>query len=326
MKGFGVRCLFALLASAALATPTLADPFTFQMSWKAQAEQGGYYDALAKGFYKACGLDVTIRQGGPGIDDSQLLVSGAVDAALISQNDGVLRMVDAGFPARAVMAGFQRLPTVLLAHAGTAASVADMRGRPIMISLPNRTTFWPFLKQKYGFADAQLRTYSGQIAVWMADKDAIQQGNVTNEPFLVHEQSGETPAAFLMADEGYDPYTSLIAVSQTLIDSRPQAVKCLVQASVAGWTDYMKHPDVANAVIQKENPQNTDGLLAYAFRTMQERHLIENDDTARLGIGAMTDARWKQHFDMLVAGGLMRPDLDYKSAYTLQFVDKGPAP
>lgn len=316
----------AAIAAANLASPAkAAETMTFQMSWRPQAEQGGYYQALARGFYAACGIEMRIRPGGPGIDSTQLLTGGAVDVALVSQNDGVMRMVEAGFPARAVMAGFQKLPSIFMAHPESGVnSFEDMRGKPIMISQPNRNTFWPFLRRKFGFTDSQLRTYSGQIAVWMADQNAIQQGVITNEPFLIRQQTGADKRYFLLADAGYNPYTSIMAVSQKLIDEKPQAVQCLVDASRKGWEDFFRDPKPAFATIQKENPQNTDELMANSFRVMREMSLVENEDTARLGLGAMTDARWKAHFDMLVENGLFKPDFDYRSAYTLRFLQNKP--
>ena len=295
---------------------------TFQMSWKAQAEQGGYWEAEAKGYYKACGIDMTVRSGGPGIDTRQLLVGGAVDAILVSQNDAVMRMSEAGFPAKAVMAAYQKFPTILLYHKEAGIKEpADMKGKPVMISQPNRNTFWPFLTETFGLSDDQLRTYSGQLAVWMQDTSSIQQGVVTNEPFRIKEQTGAEPSYFLLADYGYNPYTSLVVVSQKMIDEKPELVKCLVDASRKGWDDFMKDPSVGFKAVQAANAENTDALMAYSYGKMKDLGLVENDDTKAHGFGAMTDARWTSHFETLVKQGLFKPDFDLESSYTLQFLD-----
>jgi NitT/TauT family transport system substrate-binding protein len=298
------------------------EPLNFLMSWRAQAENGGYYTAFVKGYYAACGLDVTIRQGGAGIDTTQLLTGGAVDAALVSQNDGAMRMNEAGFPARAVFAAFQRLPAALDVHPDSGVnSLEDMKGHPIMLAAGNKNTFWPFLKQKYGFTDDQLRSFTGQFAPFLADKRAVTQDLVTNGPFVMERDGGIKVKVFLLADYGYQPYSSIVAVPQKMIDQKPKLVQCLVDGSRKGWSEYLKDPSAAFAEIAKVAPENTPELLKYALDTMRAYHIVETEDTAKSGIGAMTDARWKAHFDMLVQNNLFKPNFDYKSAYTLQFLE-----
>jgi len=322
------RLAFATLAVGLWGTTgALAnEPLNFLLSWRAQAENGGYYTALLKGYYAACGLDVTIRQGGAGIDPMQLLTGGAVDATLVSQNDGVLRMNEAGFPARAVFAAFQRSPQSFDVHPDSGiASFEDMRGHPIMVAAGGNSTYWPFFKQKYGFSDEQLRTFTGQFAPFLADKKAVTQDLITNGPYVIEQSGGPKVKVFLFADYGYNPYSSVVAVPQKLIDQKPKAVQCLVEGSRKGWTEYLKDPAPAFAEIAKIAPENTPGLLKYAFDTMLKNKLVESDDTAKAGIGIMTDERWKAHAEMLVKIGLFKPETDYTKAYTLEFL-KNAAP
>jgi NitT/TauT family transport system substrate-binding protein len=324
-----MRLKTILLASALLApfamTAQANEPFSFVMSWRAQAENGGYYQAQVKGYYAACGLDMTLRQGGAGIDTAQLLVGGAVDAAMVSQNDGVMRMNQAGFAARAVMVGFQRLAQTLDVHPDSGIEkLEDIKGHPVMLAAGNRNTIWPFLKQKYGLADDQLRSFTGQFAPFLQDKNMVVQDLITNGPFVIKQQSGMDVKFFLLADYGYEPYSSVVTVSQKLIDGQPKEVQCLVDASRKGWVDYLKDPAPAFAEIQKIAPENTPDLLNYAFGTMKKYHLVETADTDKLGFGAMTDARWKSHFDMLVATKVFPADFNYKSSYTLQFLANKP--
>lgn len=302
------------------------EAMSFIMSWRAEAENGGYYQAMVKGYYARCGIDMTIRQGGAGIDNAQLLTSGAVDAALLSQNDGVMRMNAAGFPARAVFAGFQRLASTLDVHPESGIEkMEDMKGHPIMLSAGNRNTIWPFLKQKYGFGDDQLRSFSGQFAPFLVDKTAVTQDLITNGPFVIKHDAGIEVRPFLLADYGYEPYSSLIVVPQKMIDTKPLLVQCLVDGSRKGWVDYMKDPQPAFAEIQKVADENSPELLRYAFETMKKYHLVETEDTAKLGFGAMTDERWKRHFELLVSNRLFPADFDYKSSYTLQFLARKPS-
>lgn len=311
-------CLIALGSNAAAA----AEKATFLMSWKAEAEHGGYYDALVKGYYSDCGVDITIRQGAPGVDPAQLLAGSAVEFTILTYIDTVLQLNQAGFPARALMGTFQRVPQILMTHANNGInSPADMRGKPIMISAVARTTFWPFFRDKFGWSDSQIRAYTGQLAAFFADKEAIQQAYITNEPFTVKRQTGETPKTFLFPDYGYLTYSSIVSTSQAMIDKKPKVVACVVQASVKGWNDFLVDPKPAFDMIKKEDPQNSDDLLAYAYDTMKQNHIVQTEDTDKNGIGTMTDARWKAHYDMLVDKGLLKP-MDYRSAFNLQFLPK----
>lgn len=309
----------ALLATLAAGAAQAQDKLTFLTSWRAQSEHGGYYQALAKGYYKACGLDLNIRQGGPGVDPKQLLVTGAVDLLMASYSDTVFQLVQAGFPAKAVMAGFQRNPQILMTHEGNGIDkLEDMKGKPIMIATGSRTTFWPFLRAKYGFSDAQIRPYSGQIGPWMADTAAIQQGLVTNEPFRVKKETGKSPKVFLLSHGGYQSYGSVIVVPQALIDGKPQLVQCFVSASRKGWAEFLTDPAAALPLIRKDNPDNPDDLVANTLQVLKAEKIVEGGDGVPLG--GMTEARWKAHADMLAEAGLLPAGFDVKQVYTTQFL------
>jgi NitT/TauT family transport system substrate-binding protein len=312
-------CLVGLSCSNANAS----DKLTFIMSWRAQAEHGGYFQALVKDYYKQCGVDMTIRQGGAGIDTAQLLTGGAVDFAVVPYIDAVLQMNQAGFPARAIMGTFQRSAQILMTHAGNGIeSFEDMRGKPIMISAAARTTFWAFLRDKYGWSDSQIRTYTGQLATFFADKNAIQQALITSEPYLVKRQTGEMPKTFLLADYGYLTYGSIVVTSQVLIDKNIRAVQCIVDGAVKGWNDFLNDPKPALEAVKKEEPQNSDDLMAYTYQTIKDAHLVATPETEKAGLGTMTEDRWKRHYDMLVSQNLIAKTLDYRQALDLRFVNK----
>ena len=300
-----------------------AEKLSFLTTWRAQAEHGGYYQAVAKGFYQACGLDLTIRQAGPGIDGKQLLVAGAVDMIIASYNDTAPLVNVAGFPAKAVMAMFQKNPQILMTHADNGINtLADMKDKPISISAASRTTFWPFLRAKYGFTDAQLRSYSGQIAPFLVDKMMIQQALITNEPRRVQVETGKLPKSFLLADFGYHAYASTLLVPQRLLDAKSEAVQCFVNGSILGWIDFMKNPAPGVELIRKDNPDNPDDVVAYAIKMIGEAGILESAETAKNGLGTMSDARWKAHTEMLQDAAIVPKDFDYRRAYTLQYINK----
>ncbi len=320
------RLATGLALVAALFAPQIAqaqEKMTFLSSWRAQAEHGGYYQAVAKGMYRACGLDVTIRMGGPGTDAKALLAGGAVDGMMGSFTDDPFRLNEAGFAAQAVMASFQKTPQILMTHPGNGIEkLEDMKGRPIMIGQSSRTTFWPFLRARYGFTDAQIRAYNFQMGPWLVDKMAIQQGFVSSEPFKVRTEANVEPVVFMLSDLGYLSYSSMPIFPTKTIREKPRAIQCFVDATTDGWIDFFRDPAPASVLIKRDNPDNTDALIAYAIDKMKSYGIVETEDTKRLGIGAMTEARFRGHFEMMRDEGLYKPDFDWRSAFTLDFINK----
>jgi NitT/TauT family transport system substrate-binding protein len=301
------------------------DKVSIITSWTAEAEHGGFYEALANGYYKKHGLDVTIRQGGPQLNSGQMLAAGAVDFRVGSNSGGDLNFVQSDVPAIAVAAIFQKDPTVLLAHPDSGINtMSDMKGKAIAISKVSIDSWWPFLRAKFGFVDTQIRPYTFQLAPFLLDKMLVQQGYVTSEPFAIENQGGFKPKIFLLADAaGYKSYATLIETTSKLVDSNPDLVQRFVDASIEGWYTYLYgDPTPANALIKKDNPDMTDAQIAYSIGKMKEYGIVDSGDSKTLGIGAMTNTRWKAFFDAFVAVGLYPKTLDYKKAYTLKFVNK----
>jgi NitT/TauT family transport system substrate-binding protein len=315
--------LLALLCAAG-PPAAAADHVTFGLDWKAEAEYGGYYQAQATGIYARHGLDVTIEQGGPQVNHTQLLIAGRLDFNITSNALLALNFVRQDVPFRAVAAFFQKDPSVLIAHAGQGNdSFAALKGKPIMIGADTRAGWWNFLKTRFGYTDAQIRPYTFNLQPFMASKAAIQEGFLGSEPFSIKEATGETPVVLLIADAGYDGYASLIGTSDKLIAEKPDLVQRFVDASIEGWYSYLYgDPSPANAAIKKANPEMTDALIAYGRASMKEHGVVDSGDALKDGIGAMTDARWKAFYDEMAAVGLYPKGMDYKKAYTPQFVDK----
>jgi NitT/TauT family transport system substrate-binding protein len=327
-----VKALGARLATAALACVVLAGAsvgahaqtkINFATDWKAQAEHGGFYQAVANGYFAKRGLDVTIRMGGPGIDNQQLMAAGAIDMAMASNNFFSLNLVKAGADVTAVAAIFQKDPQILMTHATSPIkSISDMKGKPIMISSSSTSTFWQWLKAKYGFTDDQIRPYTFNMAPFVVDANAIQQGYLSSEPFKVKKEANLDTKVFLMADEGYPSYSAMILAPGKWVRERPEIVKAFVEASIEGWHSYLTgDPSPANALIKKANPDMTDDVIAYGIAKMKEYGIVTSGDAEKLGIGAMTEARWADFFQAMVKVGAYPADLDYKKAFTTQFVN-----
>jgi NitT/TauT family transport system substrate-binding protein len=323
--------LFALAALLAACSPQRKEqaadaggltPVRFATDWRAQAEQGGFYEALANGEYKKRGLDVKLLQGGPGVNVPQLLASGAVELGMGSNSFIVMNLAQQKAPVKAVAAFMQKDPQVLIAHPDQGIEkIADLKGHPILLSDASVSAFWVWLKAKYGFTDAQVRKYTFNSAPFLADKRVAQQGYVTSEPYTIEKQAGLKPKVFLLADEGYPGYATMVLASNSLIAKNPKAVKAFVEASAQGWRDYLYgDPAPGDRLIMKDNPEMTEDVLKQAREKMKAYGIVDGGEAKTQGLGVMTDARWKTFFDMAAAQGVYPKDMDYKAAYTLDFV------
>lgn len=297
----------------------------FATDWKAQAEHGGFYQALAKGYYKDAGLDVKIQQGGPGVNVPQLLATNTVQFGMGSNSFIPLNVVVAKAGSKAVMASFQKDPQVLITHPrDDIKSIADMKGKPILVADATVSSFWQWLKAKYGFTDDQIRKYTFNLAPFLTDKNAIQEGYLSSEPYTVEKEGKIKPQVFLLADNGYPGYGAFIMATDEMISDHPDVVQKFVDASIKGWVDYLYgDPSPANALIKAGNSEMTDELLLHGIATLKAYGIIDSGDAETLGIGAMTEERWQEFYDTMSKAGVFPKGIDVHSAYTLEFVNHG---
>jgi NitT/TauT family transport system substrate-binding protein len=318
-----LRIASALLAAVVLAAvPARAqtlEKIVFSTDWLAQAEHGGFYQAVAQGIYRKYGLDVEIRQGGPQVNGLQLLAAGRLDVAMADALQ-VLSAVERKVPLVAIAATFQKNPTVIIAHPGV-TNLAELKGKPIAIGAASNTTFWPWLRERYGFTDAQKRPYAFSVQPFLAEPGLSQQGFATSEPFSI-EKAGVKPVVFLLADLGYPPYSQALVVTRTMLSARNDALTRFVRASAEGWKRYLADPAPGNALIKRANPQMSDELLAYGVAKMREYGIVDGGDAKTRGLLTMTAARWKATESFLRKAGLARSGVDYRRAYTLGIVDR----
>jgi NitT/TauT family transport system substrate-binding protein len=316
----------ALLASACSKPAAKAGaggptPIRFATDWRAEAEQGGFFEALANGEYDKRGLKVTIVPGGPGVNVPQLVASGAVDMGIGSNSFIVMNLAAEHVPVKAVAAFMQKDPQVLIAHPDAGIhSLADMKGHPILLSDASVTAFWVWLKAKYGFTDNQVRKYTSNNGPFLADDRIVQQGYVTSEPYTLEKEAHVKPAVFLLADEGYPGYGGLVLAPASLIGAKPEVVRAFVEATAAGWRAYL-YGDAGpgDALILKANPEMTEDVLAQARDKMRSYGIIDSGDAKTGGLGVMTDDRWTSFFHMAADKGVYPKDTDYKAAYALGF-------
>ena len=308
----------------AIPAPALAlDKVRFGTNWVAEAEHGGFYQAVADGTYAKYGLDVTIVPGGPNVNNRILLPVGKLDFFMSANNLQSFDAVANNIPTVVVAASFQKDPQVLIAHPGV-DKLEDLKTKTLFVSPEGMVSYFQWLKADYGFDEAKVKPYTFNAQPFLADKNSAMQGYVTSEPYAVEAQGGFKPKVFLLADEGFNAYSTLIETRRDLVEKRPDLVQRFVDASAIGWYHYIYgDPKAGNALIKKQNPEMTDALLGFSIARMRDAGIVDSGDSVKLGIGAMTDARMKSFFDKMVHAGVVKPGIDVKRAYTLQFVNKG---
>lgn len=294
------------------------DKVTVTTTWFAQAEHGGVYQALATGLYKKHGLDVTIRMGGPQVNGIQLLLAGQSDF-IMNYDFAVLSGVERGFPLVTVAAPFQFDIQGLLAHEDV-KDLSQLKDKTILVAGTGTTYWWPWVKKKYGLTDAHMRPYTFNMQPFFADKNIVQQAFPSSEPYQA-QQKGVKTNFFLLSAQGYPPYTQAITTTRKMVEERPDVVQRFVRATIEGWKSYIQgDPTPANELIKKDNPNMTDGQIAFGIAKLKEMQVVTGGDAARLGIGIMTDERWEKTAKFMVEWGLLKPDTDWRKAYTTRFV------
>jgi NitT/TauT family transport system substrate-binding protein len=317
-----MRFVFKLAAAAAAVSFGMAaqaqEKIVFLTSWYAQAEHGGFYQALAKGLYKKAGLDVTIKMGGPQVNGQQLLLAGQADM-IIGYDFQVLKGVEQGFPLVTVAASFQKDLQGMLTH-DDIKGLEDLKGKTILVAGSGQTSWWPWIRAKYGYADSQSRPYTFNLQPFFADKTLSQQAYPSSEPFQAQKE-GVKAKFFLFADYGYPPYGTTVVTTQKMVKEKPEVIAKFIKASMEGWKSYLtEDPAPANALIKADNKNMSDEQIAFGIKQLNALKVASGGDAAKLGIGAMTDERWKATYDYMVSAGLLKKEVDYKQGYTLQFV------
>jgi NitT/TauT family transport system substrate-binding protein len=321
---FLMAAMTAALWSGPVEAQTL-DKVSFGTNWVAEAEHGGFYQAVADGTYKNYGLDVTIVPGGPQINNRILLVVGKLDFFMSANTLQSFDAVEQKVPTIAVAAMFQKDPQVLIAHPDMGVQkFEDLKGVTLFVSKEGIASYFQWLKADYGFSEAKVKPYTFNAQPFLTDKLSAMQGYVTSEPYQVEKQGRFKPKVFLLADYGFNSYSTLIETRIDLARDKPSLVQRFVDASIIGWYHYLYRDNSAgNALIKQQNPEMTDELLAYSVAKMKEHGIVDSGDTLRLGIGAITDARMASFFDKMVRAGVVKPMVDFRKSYSLRFVNKG---
>lgn len=316
-----------LLLAALIAAPALAqDKITFATNWKAQAAHGGFYQAVADGTYRKYGLDVTVRPGGPQVNNRPLLPAGRIDFLMTGNLLHNFDNVKNGVPTVVVAAIFQKDPQALIAHPGQGFEKFEaLKNAPVaLIAKDGQFSWWQWLKVTHGFRDEALKPYNYNLGPFLANKRAIQQGYSVAEPIYVENQGKFKPVVHLLADHGFSTYSTVIEARLETVKTKPELVQRFVDASILGWVNYLYgNRSAANALMIKDNPEMTVAELEASVALMKRQGIVDSGESVTNGIGAMNEARIKDFYAQMVKAGLYQPgEVDLSKVATFQFVNK----
>jgi NitT/TauT family transport system substrate-binding protein len=283
----------------------------------AEPTQAGFFQAAATGLYEKAGLDVEIKQGGPQLNGMMLLAGGETDF-FMGSGIAVLNSIDRNVPVIAIAAPLQFDLQVIVTRPDI-RSFDDLKGRKILVTAGGRAGYWHWLKARYGFTEDQVAPYTGNFQPFVQDPTIALGGIATSEPYRIR-QAGVDAKYFLLAKYGYPPYGGPIVAMQSYVANNRDVVARFVQATLEGWKSFWANPAPAISLIQNANPQADDGWMAYSIATMKELDVIGGGDAATAGIGMMSEERWRQLADFMVQVQLIKPGMDWRSAYTNEFV------
>jgi NitT/TauT family transport system substrate-binding protein len=314
----------AIFATSPVSAEDRLDKVSFGTNWVAEAEHGGFFQAVADGTYAKYGLDVTIVPGGPNDNNRMLLIAGKIDFFMAANTLMSFDAVANKVPVVSVAAIFQKDPQVFLTHPeSNITKLEELKPLTLFVSKEGMGSYFQWLKSEYGFSEKNVRPYTFNAQPFIATPQSAMQGYVTSEPFAVENSAGFKPGVILLADYGFNTYSTLIETRRDLVEKKPDLVQRFVDASIVGWYNYIYGDNSAgNAMIKKLNPEMTDELLAYSVKTMKDHGIVDSGDTLKNGVGAMTDERLTSFFEKMVRAGVVKSDIDYRSSYTLRFVNK----
>lgn len=328
-KSLGVKMLryiySSLILLIAITVAQAADHVRFGTNWLAQAEQGGFFQAVADGTYAKYGLEVEILPGGPQANNRYMLANGKIDFYMNANLISVFNAAEQKIPTVVVAAIYQRAPIIFMSHPGVGLDkFENLKTATAFVGRENLATDFRWLKQAHGFSEELVKPYTFNPQPFIADEHSIQQGYLTAEPFQIERKAGFKPNVFLLADYGFDSYSTLIETRRDLLETKPDLIQRFVDASIVGWYHYLYQDNHAsNALIKKLNPDMTDEQISYSVAKLKEHGIIDSGDALSRGIGALSVSRIDGFFKKMSDAKVLAEDLDYTKHYSTQFVNRG---
>lgn len=283
------------------------------LNWKAEPEFGGFYTSLINKYYEKNGLQTEVVQGGAGTPTVQMIASGQADFGIVS-GDEILISRSNGAKVVGLFAVFQKAPYAFMVHADSQIkSIKELYSSGSTVSVVKGLPFLSYLDKKFAAGkNIKQVPYTGGISNFINDKKFVQQCFISSEPLLAEKQ-GLKVKTFLVADEGFNPYTVVLATNEETLKKKPELVKAMVKAVQEGWTEYLKNPTPTHEAIAKLNPSMTVDAMAGIHKI--EATLIESAETKKSGLGVMTLKRWEELSQQMKDIGATKTAVSAKEAF-----------
>ena len=288
----------------------------FATDWYPQAEHGGFYQALIKGYFKEAGLDVDIIPGGSNTTTTRLAATGDVQFGMATADD-LITAAAQGLPLIAVGATMQHDPQAIMVRADSPVKTfADLDGHAVAIGAG--VSWFQYLVKKYHLQNVRELPLTFNVANFVHDPGYIQQVFVTSEPYFVRKQ-GVEPRLLLVRDTGYDRYRVYFG-NKDFVAKNPEATRRFVAACVRGWTEYLRDPTEANAEILKRNPAMTPDLAQYSWQALKDGHYIEGFAEKGEAVGQFKPERWRELDRILHEVGVLVKPTDPQAVFTTEYL------
>lgn len=255
---------------------------TLQLNWKPEPQFGGFYAAP----FEKHGLSVDVREGGVGTPTVQMVATEQVPFGVVSADEVVLNRAQGG-DVVALFAVFQTNPQGLMTRASRGFNdIGDVFKHEGTVAMQQGLPYANFLKNKYGFDNVRIvPSPGGDLSVFLKDEKYAMQCFITSEP-LAAKKAGVEPRTFLVADAGYNPYTTVLVTHGNYLRAHPEVVQKVTDAVREGWIGYLADPAKTNEAMHNLNPSMD--LATFAESAAAQKPLIESPD-----VGSMTHERWQ---------------------------------
>jgi NitT/TauT family transport system substrate-binding protein len=302
-----------LFAACGKSNDSTRPQVTLQLNWKPEPQFGGFYAAEVDGIYGRHGLNVTITAGGAGAPTIDMIGAGTVPFAIVSA-DEIVRARAMGNLVVALFTVYQTNPQGIMTRASRGfKTLADIFTHPGILAMERGLPYSDFLQKKYGFGNLKIvPSPFGDLSLYRSEENYAMQCFVTSEP-LAAKKTGIEPQTFLIAESGYNPYTTVLATSESYLKSNPQIVKSMIDAVREGWQAYLADPTKANEYMGGLNP--TMDAQTFKDSAAAQKPLIESADTKRVGLGTMTPDRWQMLVQQLVELKVIEKRMDPKANF-----------
>ena len=257
------------------------------LNWKPESEFGGFYEAQRTGLYQS--HSVEILEGGSGTPTAQMLMNGTVDFAIVSAEEIILSADrDPKRHLVAVFSVFETSPYIIMAHKEfKTKNLAQLfQDSSQTISLQKGLPYVEFLLKKFNPVKAKIVPYTGGIALFKSNAKISQQGFITSEAIMA-DQAGFENKTWLVADEGFNPYITVLAVRVDFLKNNKAQVQKMVEISRAGWIQYLQNPKLTNALMNQKNPSMSVQLIDAGLVKMKPLMKF-----APMKLGQMQAERW----------------------------------